>query len=325
MADTAPQASVPTKRPPKTWIVVLVFYGVYVVVPVVFTFAPLLMAVFGGPHSRTFGLAWIIAYLIWAVLSNRDTLNGRGRPWPWVQNLSIWSYIFSYFPAFDINCTTKLDPKKQYMFGVHPHGTLATCRALFGFDIDALWHNAFPGIDFRVLTATAALRLPVIRELWMWTHCIDANKGTARRALKKGLSLLVYPGGEREQMMTEKGKHKLFLKSRKGFVKLAIEQEASLVPIYIFGETDMFTHHSFLIGARKWLVAKLGIAIPLISARFGLLPYQVPINAVSGPPIATSTTDNVDEVHARYMQAVQDLFEKHKAQYAAPDAVLEIF
>ena len=56
-----------------------------------------------------------------------------------------------------------------------------------------------------------------------------------------------------------------------------------------------------------------------------MLPYQVPINAVSGPPIATSPTDDVDEMHARYMQAVKDLFEKYKAQYTTPDAVLEIY
>jgi hypothetical protein len=65
-------------------------------------------------------------------------------------------------------------------------------------------------------------------------------------------------GGEREQMMTVKGAHKLFLLSRKGFVKLAIEQAASLVPIYIFGETDLFSHHQWGIGARLWMVRKLG-------------------------------------------------------------------
>lgn len=52
-------------------------------------------------------------------------------------------------------------------------------------------------------------------------------------------SLLLYPGGEREQMMTVRGKHRLYLKQRKGFVKIAIESGASLVPVYVFGETDV--------------------------------------------------------------------------------------
>ena len=30
------------------------------------------------------------------------------------------------------------------------------------------------------------------------------------------------------------------------------------------------------------------------------------------------------QVHARYVQAVRDLFEKHKAEYGCKDAVLEI-
>jgi len=318
----APHA--PAKAPPQRWIVCLLFHFVYIVIPTTFTFLPMYLAIYGNSTSRTVGLGWIMAYLVWAIVSNRDTMSGHGRPWPWLQNLPMWSYIFSYFPVFNINCTMPLDPNKTYIFGAHPHGTLATNRALFGFDIDELWHKSFPGIDFRVLTATAALRVPVIRELWMWTHCIDANKSTARRTLERGTSLLVYPGGEREQMMTVKGANKLFLLSRKGFVKLAIEQAASLVPIYIFGETDLFTHHQWGIGARLWMVRNLGIALPLISGKLGLLAYRAPVTAVSGAPIATTTTDDVDEVHARYVQAVRDLFEKHKAEYGCKDAVLEI-
>ena len=68
-----------------------------------------------------------------------------------------------------------------------------------------------------------------------------------------------------------------------------------------------------------------GIAIPLISGKMGLLAYQVPITAVSGLPIATTPTDDMDEVHARYVQAVRDLFDQHKAHYGAAGAVLEIY
>jgi hypothetical protein len=46
--------------------------------------------------------------------------------------------------------------------------------------------------------------------------------------------------GEAEQLRTEYGKEKIHLKSRKGFVRLAMEEGAHLVPIYVFGETSLY-------------------------------------------------------------------------------------
>jgi hypothetical protein len=42
---------------------------------------------------------------------------------------------------------------------------------------------------------------------------------------------LIFIGGEKEQLMTVPGEHKIFLRSRKGFVKLALEYGAHLVPM----------------------------------------------------------------------------------------------
>ena len=46
--------------------------------------------------------------------------------------------------------------------------------------------------------------------------------------------------GEAEQIRTEYGKENIHLKSRKGFVRLAMEEGAHLVPIYVFGETSLY-------------------------------------------------------------------------------------
>ena len=106
------------------------------------------------------------------------------------------------------------------MMCAHPHGVLAFNRALFGFSTRTLWDRAFPGVKFRVLTATAAFRVPVIREMWLWSYCIDASKATCRGAMDAGLSILLYPGGEKEQILTIKGRHRLYLNKRKVRVKV---------------------------------------------------------------------------------------------------------
>ena len=77
---------------------------------------------------------------------------------------------------------------------------------------------------------------------------MDASAKTAHYNLKKGRSVLIFIGGEKEQLMTEVGKHKIFLKNRKGFVKLAIEYGIPLVPMYAFGENDCYTVSTFLQG-----------------------------------------------------------------------------
>jgi 2-acylglycerol O-acyltransferase 2 len=212
---------------------------------------------------------------------------------------------------------------------------------MFGFSTSTLWTHVFPGVQFRVLAATAALRVPMIREMWLWSYCIDASKAVARRALAKRISLALYPGGEREQMMTVRGKHRLYLNSRKGFVKLALEKHASLVPVYVFGETDLFTHSSFLLGPRLWLMKNFGVAVPLIYGAAGLLPHAGPVTAVAGEPLepparlageggqplgtqVEPTQAEVDAFHARYVAALTDLFDRHKAKFGCPDAVLEI-
>jgi hypothetical protein len=158
--------------------------------------------------------------------------------------------------------TQELDSSKKYIFACHPHGTLAFNRAAVGFSTDTLWNQAFPGISFRVLTARAAFFVPFIRELWLWSSCVDASREVATKLLRdKNCSLFVYPGGEKEQIQTEYQKHKVFLSSRKGFVRLALKEGAELVPVYAFGESDLYHHSQFALGARKFLVKRFGVSI----------------------------------------------------------------
>ena len=60
---------------------------------------------------------------------------------------------------------------------------------------------------------------------------MDAGSSTAHFNLKRGRSILIFVGGEQEQLLTTPGEHIIFLSSRKGFVKLALEYGVNLVPM----------------------------------------------------------------------------------------------
>ena len=114
------------------------------------------------------------------------------------------------------------------MMCAHPHGVLAFNRALFGFSTRTLWDRAFPGVKFRVLTATAAFRVPVIREMWLWSYCIDASKTTCRGAMDAGLSILLYPGGGEGADFDHQREAQIVFEQAKGRVTVRVGVRATI-------------------------------------------------------------------------------------------------
>jgi Diacylglycerol acyltransferase len=60
---------------------------------------------------------------------------------------------------------------------------------------------------------------------------VDASSKTAHYNLRKGRSILIFVGGEKEQLLTTPGEHTIYLSGRKGFIKLALEYGTPLVPM----------------------------------------------------------------------------------------------
>lgn len=152
-------------------------------------------------------------------------------------------------------------------------------------------------------------------------------------------------GGAQEALYSKPGQYKIVIKKRKGFVKLAIETGASLVPVFNFGEgMQLFFYHNhifyhlnpFLVDVydqvegpklRKFqeFMKKLTSISPVlfIGRSFlpiGGIPYRRPINTVIGTPIdvtknSTPSQSDIDNLHMRFMEEVEKLFEEHKSKY----------
>mmetsp|Transcript_25207 Transcript_25207/g.42003 ORF Transcript_25207/g.42003 Transcript_25207/m.42003 type:complete len:344 (+) Transcript_25207:68-1099(+) len=312
----------------KTITMFIGFHLLYFLLPLAVTWVPVILLIFPPtPIYRVLSVVFLVAY--WGHVFTDKRYKKQGAPWPAFENWILFQYFLAWLPIRILR-TKKLDPSKLYVFGCHPHGTLAFNRAAAGFCTNSLWFRAFPGVDFRVLAATVVFFVPIIREMWLWSYIVDASKKTAQYVLREvKASVFVYPGGEKEQIETVYQQHRAMLSTRKGFVKLAIEEGAQLVPVYAFGESHLYYHSHFLLGLRKFLVKKFGVAIPLLCGQAGLMPYRVPVTMVFGAPIevphkSQPTQEDIDTAHEKYCKALLALFDKYKAQCGYPEGKLEI-
>ena len=63
--------------------------------------------------------------------------------------------------------------------------------------------------------------------------------------MQRGDSVGLIVGGIEEVLEGTSDDHDtLYLRNRKGFVKVAITNKAALVPVYAFGENQLFQHES---------------------------------------------------------------------------------
>lgn len=250
-------------------------------------------------------------------------------------NLAIWRWMGErYRVSIEYTGGEPLDKTRHYIFGIHPHGVLALERYAFWASRDERWDRVFPGIETRDLCATALMVVPGPRTWCLMTGAVVADRSVAASILRETpYSLLMYPGGEREQMATEYGRDKVWVRRHRGFVRLALEHGAPLVPCYMFGVTSQYRVSSFLGGLRTWLQRRFAVALPLFYGCSPLLFWlpsgERPVTAVFGAPIEVEhverpTDEQVNEVMDRYIAGLTKLFDDNKERLGYKDSILEV-
>ena len=129
----------------------------------------------------------------------------------------------------------------------------------------------------------------------------------------------------------------LYLAKRKGFVALALAHGAPLVPAFAFGLEKAYDAY-FPRGPLWTKVARQIGFLPLVYWGWPpKVPYGIArpcaVTVVFGSPIATppppadrKTVDPalVEEYHAKFVAAMVELFDRHKAAYGPPGAQVRI-
>ncbi|XP_036266208.1 2-acylglycerol O-acyltransferase 2-like isoform X1 [Pipistrellus kuhlii] len=275
--------------------------------------------------------AWILGvlYLVW-LYGDRNTPQTGGRRSAWVRNWAIWRHFRDYFPISLVK-TAELDPSHNYLFGFHPHGVLVI-GAFSNFCTEATgFSRLFPGFRPHLLMLPFWFHLPVFRDCIMLSGLVSSAKASIAYLLSRpggGQVAVLAVGGPLEALEAKPGALSLRIRNQKGFVKLALEHGASLVPVFSFGENDVFQQvpnppGSWLRMAQEALQPLLRLSLPLFHGRLGPLPFRSHICTVVGAPIQVRRSPRpgraqVDALHALYVERLTQLFEEHKARYGVP-------
>ena len=187
---------------------------------------------------------------------------------------------------------------------------LLTGHTLFSNFVVPVWREFILFLGFRDVSKEALLNCltPVANDTHMRRMCA------------------LVPGGAVESLdCTEPGK--LAIKSRKGFVKLCVQTGSSVVPVYSFGETEVWSDllpeglvsHGTVRKVQIKLQKLLTFALPLVKGRYGLpFPKNHRITTVVGKPIKCTLLspkdpkfiEEVSRVHDIYIAELSDIYRR---------------
>ncbi|KAH7105911.1 diacylglycerol acyltransferase [Auriculariales sp. MPI-PUGE-AT-0066] len=236
-----------------------------------------------------------------------------GRSSRWVRGMIVWKYFAQYYPA-----EVDLPADRPYLFGYHPHATFATEGTGFS--------KAFPGIRPHLLTLASNFNIPIYREIMMMMGICSVSKRSCINILREGngSSITIVIGGAAESLAARPGTADLTLRKRLGFIKIAIQQGADLVPIYEQVDNEKGTK---VYEVQRKFQSMFGFTMPLFHGRgllnynFGLMPHRRSIVTVVGRPVSVTQHDRptiqmVEEVQARYIEELMRIWDTYKDSYA---------
>uniref|UniRef100_A0A7S1F445 Acyltransferase n=1 Tax=Noctiluca scintillans TaxID=2966 RepID=A0A7S1F445_NOCSC len=225
------------------------------------------------------------------------------------------------------NTFTPSDDKK-YLIVWHPHGFLAwtpvflMCKeAVVGHPLGREWFG---------MVAPVLFKLPFWSDLFLFMNARGVTKPTVEALLRAGKEIAIQPGGVKEQLQTRHDQEVAVFPANLGFIRMAIKYQRHLLPVYFFGENQLYTKIEGLDGASDTLFKTTGLPIPALAGKFGLpfvglLPRSGDIhvrwgNSIDPGPAEDEPSDSrVEEVFGRYLAEIQRIFDENAFNCLPPE------
>lgn len=275
---------------------------------------------------------FLAIYFIWLLYVDGGPEHG-GRLSPWFRSLPFFKHFAEYYPA-SFKKEVDLPPDRPYVFGYHPHGIIGM-GALATFATEGTgFSEAFPGIKPHLLTLASNFRMPIYREILLFLGVCSVSKSSCSNILKSGpgQAITIVVGGAAESLSARPGTADLTLRRRLGFIKIAIQHGADLVPVFSFGENDIYQQMPNEEGTLVHTLQKnfqrvFGFTLPLFHGRgllnynLGLMPYRRRIVSVIGRPVHVVQTDKptleeITKVQQAYIEELMRIWNTYKDEFA---------
>lgn len=227
------------------------------------------------------------------------------------------------------NTLTLISTQPIYPPPSGPHGVFSIGPAL-----QALLHEFLLGDSFHLLVAPAAFLAPVYNVYLRLAGCKPCDRDTFKGLLLQGRSVGVIPGGIAEMFEAGRGRaaEVLAVRQRKGFVRIALETGAQIVPCYCFGNSQLFHTPAADGSAAQSVLARasraLRLSLVVFWGRWGLpVPFRAPLLTVIGTPlpfpkVADPSPELVNEYHDLYLRETRRIYEKYRNAYGWQDKAL---
>ena len=163
---------------------------------------------------------------------------------------------------------------------------------------------------------------------------VAASQENARTALRSGATLLVYPGGDYEVHRPSWQRNRVDFDGRKGFIRLALEENVPIVPVVAIGgqETALFLSRGerlarLLLLDRVFRLKVLPISLALpwgvnVGDLLGHIPLPAKITVETLPPIDLRAEfgpdPDVDEIYDHLIRLMQDTLDSLAAERRFP-------
>ncbi|WP_081685881.1 1-acyl-sn-glycerol-3-phosphate acyltransferase [Candidatus Solirubrobacter pratensis] len=216
------------------------------------------------------------------------------------------------------------------LVGNHSGGNLTPDTLVF-----TLAFSTYFGVEraFHQLAHNLVLSYPGLSFLRKY-GTVAASQENARRALESGAAVLVYPGGDYDVHRPSWHGNRIDFGGRKGFIRLAIQQNVPVVPVVGIGgqETALFLsrgeHLARVLGLDKLLrlkVLPISLALPWglnVGDMLGHIPLPAKITVEALPPIHLreefGPDPDVDEVYERIVRTMQETLDALAAERRFP-------
>ena len=244
-----------------------------------------------------------------------------------------WRWAAHYFPITVVKTADLLPNGHNYLAVCHPHGAMAFSHGLTILsEAMNISSQLFPGLRCYLFTIWFHYWIPFIRELFYGLGGRAATDETMTDLFANSTNTLaaLIVGGARDIIVERSDEVRTVVRRRHGFCRIALKSGTHLVPVFSFGEDQIYTTDSLLrpfvvkLMEYGWLIC----AIAVIRGRWHtVIPHRVPVTIVFGAPLGVSKIDNptqrdIEQLNDRYCAALTTLYEDHKSNYGYGDKAL---